>query len=53
VDTIAVPHHVGMREEFGLSGTESADLLGWALQCAVDEVRRTGRVGSIRDDPSD
>jgi AcrR family transcriptional regulator len=39
-----------MREEFGLSGAESADLLGWALQCALDEVRRTGRVGSNRDD---
>ena len=33
------------REEFGLTGTEAADLLGWAVTCVINEVQRTGRVG--------
>lgn len=34
-----------LREEFGLSGDESGRLLGWVIGCAIDDVRRTGRVG--------
>lgn len=34
-----------MREQFGLPGAESGALLGWAAECVLREVERTGRVG--------
>ncbi len=34
-----------MREEFGMDGEESGRLLAWILQTAIDEARRTGRLG--------
>lgn len=36
-----------MREEFGMTADESGELIGWVVQCIADDVRRTGRLGSL------
>ena len=38
-----------MREEFGMSGSEVADAVGWALGVLIEDVRRRNSAG--RDDP--
>lgn len=35
-----------MRDEFGMTGGESGELIGWAVRCITDDVRRTGSVAS-------
>ena len=40
-----------IREEFGMTGDDSGELIGWVVQCVTDEIRRTGRLGAPKVEP--